>query len=122
MKDLNDLSVHDLAADYKYRGYDRYRAWDQFIFDRYLNPGIDANDFYEVFDTVKPRPLINLKFPADFRPNHFDRLRRCLCEITVRDDGAIKIRWDDGYTGGYYPYQIPEEGRYIKINDEKDGK
>jgi len=122
MKDLNDLSVHDLAADYKYRGYDRYRAWDQLIIDRGLVPGIDAKDFYKIFDATDAYPINETGPKSDLQWTHFDKLYGCRCEMITRDDEVIEIQWENGHYGGYPPCNPPEEGRYIKINDEKDGK
>ncbi len=47
----------DLAADYKYRGMDRARAWDQFVIDRALRPDMDAKEFYRLFDSTGAGPL-----------------------------------------------------------------
>ena len=42
----------DLASDYKARGMDRYRAWGQLVIDKQLNPGMDAKDFYKIYDST----------------------------------------------------------------------
>ena len=118
MKDLNDLSVHDLAADYKYRGYDRYRAWDQLIIDRDLNPGIDVKDFYKIFDSTDAYPITVAGPKSDLHWTHFDNLYGCRCEMITRDDGVIEIKWENGHYGGYPPCNPPEEGRYTELNEE----
>ena len=117
MKDLNDLSVHDLAADYKYRGYDRYRAWDQLIIDRDLNPGIDAKDFYKIFDSTDAYPINESGPKSDLHWTHFDNLYGCRCEMITRDDGVIEIKWENGHYGGYPPCNPPEEGRITELHD-----
>ena len=118
MKDLNDLSVHDLAADYKYRGYDRYRAWDQLIIDRSLNPGIDAKDFYKIFDSTDAYPINESGPKSDLHWTHFDKLYGCRCEMITRDDEVIEIQWENGHYGGYPPCNPPEPGRYKKLDSE----
>lgn len=45
----------DLAAEYKGRGLDKYRAWDQFVIDtimspRYRSEPVDAKEFFGLFD------------------------------------------------------------------------
>lgn len=54
----------DLAADYKARGMDRYRAWDQFVIDRALRPDMDARDFYLVYEAVSAGILKDRIKPA----------------------------------------------------------
>jgi hypothetical protein len=51
---VNQMTANaaDLAADYKARGMDRFRAWDQFVIDRALKPDIDAKTFYATYDRV----------------------------------------------------------------------
>jgi hypothetical protein len=54
----------DLAADYKSRGMSRQRAWSQFVIDRGLRPGMDAKDFYAVYDRVSAFPMARYRNPA----------------------------------------------------------
>ena len=118
ISNFREISVQALAADYKYRGLNRHRAWDQLVIDCGLVPGIDAKDFYKIFDAVEPSPLIKDEPPSDFKPTHFDNYWGCKCEIITRDDGVIEIRWENGHYGGYPPCNPPEEGRYTELHEE----
>ena len=71
IKETNRLTlpVEKLAADYKARGMDKYRAWDQFIIDRALKPEIDAREFYQIFEEVSPN-LIRDGFTGEIVPTH----------------------------------------------------
>jgi hypothetical protein len=51
--DRRKVNAADLAAEYKSRGIDRQRAWSQFVIDRGLNPGIDAKEFYRIYDSLE---------------------------------------------------------------------
>ena len=54
----------DLAADYKARGIKRQEAWSRFVQDKNLSPGMDAADFYKIYDSVSP----DLLKPKSVRP------------------------------------------------------
>lgn len=50
MANLQQFSNSELAGDYKARGIDRQSSYSQFVKDRNLNPGIDAKDFFAIYD------------------------------------------------------------------------
>ncbi|QLE46339.1 hypothetical protein FD723_39710 (plasmid) [Nostoc sp. C052] len=58
MPNLQQFSDSELAGDYKARGIDRQSSYSQFVKDRNLNPGIDAKDFFEIYDQAIAK-LIN---------------------------------------------------------------
>ena len=113
-----DIPIEDLAADYKYRGLKPFLAWDQLIIDRNLCPGINAKDFYNIFERVIAYPLLKNESFEDFKPTHMDTMLNHKCEMITKEDGVINVRWDNGHTGGYPPCYPPEEGRYVKLEEE----
>ena len=86
-------SAYDLAATYKAHGYDRFRAWSQFVIDRQLKPEMDAGDFYKIFDkapamNIVQKTVVSVKTGA-------------LTHI-LQEQGGVERRveiteWADGY-------------------------
>ena len=108
------LGPYSLAADYKARGMDKYRAWNQFIIDRGLKPEIDAKDFYKIYEGVDGVYAHEFKKPDGFIATHHDEYFNRDCQITVDEYGVWSIVWEDGHTGSYPPCNPPEPGRYTK--------
>ena len=50
--DRRKWDVERLVSEYKAQGIPRSSAWSRFVIDRSLSPGIDAKDFYAVWDGV----------------------------------------------------------------------
>ena len=114
-------SASTLAADYKFRSMNKYRAWDQYVIDMGLRPEIDAKDFYAIFEvvTAAPRKIFNRR-PAGFVATHHDTMFDQDCQITVDSCGVWSIVWENGHTGGYPPCNPPEDGRFVEIEDNHD--
>lgn len=53
-RDARNRSVESLVSEYKMRGIDRGSAWSRFVIDRSLSPGMDARDFYAIWDGKQP--------------------------------------------------------------------
>ena len=104
-------SAYALAADFKHRGMDKYRAWDEFVKMRGLRPEIDAREFYEIFGSVSPLPLVT-RTEIDFQPTHYDTLLGMDCQITTDERGVYYIVWADGSTGSNPPTHPPAEPRF----------
>lgn len=108
---INRMKVNaaDLAADYKARGLDRARAWDQFIIDRSLRPEMNAKDFYAIFDKSPAVALNDLPTaaPAEFVPTHrmqFDPNGPSqLVMVTQDPDGMTRTVTETGSRGSYPP-------------------
>jgi hypothetical protein len=47
----------EIIADIKLKTLDQYKAWGLFVVAKQLNPGMDAKDFYKIFQTVTPKSL-----------------------------------------------------------------
>ena len=108
-------SIADMAADYKSRGMDKFRAWDQYIIDMWLKPEINAGEFYDIFNTVTAKSLAPVyERPEGFDATHYDKLLQKDCMITLGRDGVWSIVWENGHTGTYPPCNPPELGRYVK--------
>lgn len=110
----------DLAADYKARGMERHRAWDQLIIDRGLVPGLNAKAFYAIFDSVSPRLLSGEAKQVDFEPTHFDTMFKQQVAIRSDDQGVFFILWADGRTGSNPPFLPPEPERFVSLHSLSD--
>lgn len=54
MRHFTDI---ELAGDYKFRGIERQAAYSAFIRDRNLKPGIDAKEFFAIYDSAIALPI-----------------------------------------------------------------
>jgi len=54
-KNRLEAKPSELAADYRSRGMDRQRAWSEFVKDKGLKPGIDAKEFYRIYDSASSK-------------------------------------------------------------------
>ena len=104
-------SPYALAADFKARGMDKYRAWDEFVKARALRPEISAQEFYGIFGSASPHPLVT-RTEIDFQPTHHDTLLGMDCQVTTDERGVHYIVWADGSTGSNPPMHPPTEPRY----------
>lgn len=110
----------ELAADYKFRGLDKYQAWDSFVIDRGLRPEIDAKGFYLIYSEIVPDDLEKFD-EVDFYPTHLDALLERKCQVTTTEDGAHHIVWDFGMTG-MYPLLYEDEfnRRFLPFDGNKE--
>lgn len=106
---LHDANPADLAADYKARGMDRFRAWDQFIIDRNLEPEMDAQGFYAIYDVITPKPLAGKQAEVDFKATHIYKPTSQQVMVTPRGDGTHEMVFPDGHTGGIPVGGLTEE-------------
>ena len=113
-------SVYAMAADFKYRGMDKYRAWDQYIINTGLKPQIDAKEFYDIFAGVNPEPLCKYELPYGYCPTHRDMFLNQECMITVQD-GYYSIVWDNGHTGSNPGKLSDEPTRFIALTNPPNG-
>jgi hypothetical protein len=94
----------DLAADYKARGMERRRAWDQFVIDRGLKPEMPAREFYSIYDRVTPSLRQEGTGPATGQMTHIVKQTFSDRPIRVRitEDQPGYVAWVDelGGTGG----------------------
>jgi hypothetical protein len=118
---MNPESPHKLAADYKFHGMDKFRAWDQYVIDMGLRPEINAGDFYAIFESVtaSPRQIFNRR-PTGFIATHHDTMFDIDCQITVDSLGVWSIVWENGHTGSHPPCCPPDRDRYIPIEAQND--
>jgi hypothetical protein len=107
-------STYSLAAEYKYQGLDKYKAWDKYIQDKALKPEVDAKDFYAVFERCVAHPIDQVQ-RINFTATHIDKFLGITCQITKDDFGVFNMLWEDGHTGSYPPFHEPESERYVKI-------
>lgn len=105
----------DLAADYKARGMERHRAWDQLIADRGLRPGIDAKAFYALFDSVTACALVGKVETVGFEATHRDTMFGIDVAIRVDAQGVYRMVWANGMTGSQPPFMPPDADRFVAI-------
>lgn len=110
-------NASDLAADYKNRGMNKYRAWDQFVIDRGLKPEMNAKDFYEIFAFTTAKPLVTYTRPLNFNATHFDNYLKKEVSIIQDGLGVFNMVWEDGRTGSNPPIYPPDPDRYIKMEN-----
>ena len=116
--DRRALNVADLAADYKARGMEHHRAWDQLIIDRGLVPGIDAKEFYKIFDSVTPHLYQSEALTVAFQPTHFDTLLDLRVAIRQDDRDIYHLLWESGARGTNPPILPPDPQRFVPIGDD----
>lgn len=105
----------DLAADYKARGMKRHQAWDQLIIDRGLVPGIDAKEFYALFDSVTACVLVGKVERIGFDATHRDTMFGIDVAIRVDESGVYRMVWANGMTGSQPPFMPPDADRFVAI-------
>jgi hypothetical protein len=112
------MNIADMAADYKFRRMNKYRAWDQYVIDCGLKPKIDAAEFYDIFEKVTASSLHVYKLPPDYLPTHYDNILKRECQIKIDHNEVVHIVWSDGHTGSN-PKDFHEQERYITIQEVK---
>jgi hypothetical protein len=110
---LASANAADLAAEYKYRGYEKHYAWDMFVKNRELKPEMNAKDFYALFDSVSAC-AIDKRVTVDFDATHYDNLLKMNCQITELEKW-FEIVWSDGTTGSNPKIYPPEPERFIRL-------
>lgn len=114
-KTFDELTDADLAAFYKFMGYDKFYAWDMYVINRGLNPTIDAKEFYGIFEYVSAAPMPETREEVEFTPTHIDTLTDHKCMIFLLPDGAYQIIWDTGYNGVNPAMYPPEPPRFLPL-------
>ncbi|MBO8161344.1 MAG: hypothetical protein H0Z24_06870 [Thermosipho sp. (in: Bacteria)] len=121
-RDRLTANVGDLIADYKARGFNKYKAWDMYIKDKQLKPEIDAKEFYKLYETVAPKLFKDNEviIKGEIQPTHIlkeknSNIRR---KIQILEEGDNYIRWIDEYgiTGGTAKDSI-EEFKELKTKE-----
>lgn len=106
-----NASPEDLAADYKARGMSSQRAWSEYVRDRALNPGMDAKDFYRIYNAVAPAHLRGETVTIDFAATHVIDFQDGTPTVPVMvtypegPDGIARFVSANGATGGNPPGQ-----------------
>jgi hypothetical protein len=100
----SQYTPEQLAADYKARGVDRQAAYSKFIQDMALSPGMDAKEFFKIFDKVTPKQLKRTVGVEAVEPTHIIRYKDKRftpkkVQITSETDAVVKWVSDIGQTG-----------------------
>ena len=101
------------AAEFKAQKIGRQESWSRWIQITGLNPGMDAKDWYAIYDSAIAYHEC-LSRPADFETTHFDELLQRDVEIKQDARGVYFIRWDDGHTGSNPPCNPPDPQRFTR--------
>lgn len=98
-----NMSAADMAADYKARGMDKYRAWDQFIIDKQLKPGMNAKDFYSIYESVTPKLFKDIEIKGEIKPTHILKEKGIDTpkEVQILENTDDYVKWvtKNGMTG-----------------------
>ena len=114
--DYSSASAYELACDFKFQGMDKYRAWSEFVKVRNLKPEINASEFYSIYEDAEPLPLQQV-VEIDFKPTHYDRLRKMNCQISLDENGVYHLVWKDGSMGTQPPGHPPSPSRFEPLED-----
>lgn len=104
----------DLAAEYKYRGFERHYAWDMFVKERGLRPEMSAGEFYALFDSVTASP-IDKREEVDFEATHMDTMFNVPCQVRDDERGVHYIVWANGLTGSNPPCDTTFAERFVRL-------
>ena len=104
----------DLAAEYKYRGFERHYAWDTFVKERGLRPEMSAGEFYTLFDSVTASP-IDKRAEVDFEATHMDTMFNVPCQVRDDERGVHYIVWANGLTGSNPPCATTFAERFVRL-------
>lgn len=91
----SELGDTELIQRIKSYGVDRSKGWSLFVTARSLRPGIDAKDFYQIFDSVGPNAHTK-QTTVDFDPTHKDENGT---EIMVISRSPTVVKYVLGYGG-----------------------
>lgn len=101
----NDLSDIQLIQRIKsmYPREDKQTLYGRFVQERNLSPGIDAREFYEIYDVVGSDPHIEDR-NVDFKPTHKDKNTGALVMVWLDENGIYHLVTDYGSTGSCPPF------------------
>lgn len=95
--DRATASAEELVADYKYRGINVHKAWDEFVKDRSLRPEINKPKLSAIYATVSPVSLDEV-VDVPFTPTHYSALFG-FTQIKKNAGGWFEILFEGGTTG-----------------------
>jgi len=108
-----DLSDRELVQRIKSYRVDKTRGWGLFVKARNLRPGIDAKEFYKIFDSVNPDPhhtIVSVKF----EPTHISKDTPGLSiMVTSRTPHLVRHIMSYGGTGGTPVREFDRQWRAI---------
>ena len=82
---------------------DKQSLYSRFVQERSLSPGIDAKEFYEIYDMVGSDPHIEDR-EMEFKPTHRDKSTGNLVMVWLDDKGIYRLVTDYGSTGSCPPF------------------
>lgn len=53
----HEADIHTLVDDYKHRGLDQHKAWDEYIKDKRLSPEVDKKEFVKIYENAASIPF-----------------------------------------------------------------
>lgn len=104
----------ELAAEYKYRGFERHYAWDMFVKERGLRPEMNSKEFYALFDSVSASP-IDKPCAVDFEATHMDTMFNVPCQVQDDERGVHYIIWANGMSGSNPPCDTTFAERFVRL-------
>ena len=90
-----------------YPGKDKQSLYGRFVQERNLKPGIDAKEFYEIYDMVGSDLHIEDR-NVDFKPTHKDKNTGALVMVWLDENGIYHLVTDYGGTGTCPPFMFKD--------------
>ena len=106
------LNPYAMAAHFKHLGVKRQESWSRWVQVTSLRPGMDAKDWYKIFDAAEACPLPTQSH-REINATHFDTVRQCDVEIKEDERGIFNMHWADGGYGSNPPCEPPSPDRFI---------
>lgn len=82
---------------------DKQSLYGRFVRERDLKPGIDAKEFYKIYDMVGSNPYIEDR-EMKFEPTHRDKNTGSLVMVWLDDKGIYRLVTDYGSAGSCPPF------------------
>lgn len=86
-----------------YPSEDRNALYTRFVQERNLKPGIDAKEFYEIYDMVGSNLHVEDR-EVEFKATHRDKNTGTLVMVWLDDEGIYRLVTDYGSTGSCPPF------------------
>ena len=107
------MNPYEVASEFKARGIGRQESWSRWVQATSLRPGMDAKDWYAIYDSVAATlPSVRT---VNITATHYDTLIKCSVEIREDAHGVFLMRWADGHTGSNPPSLPPEAPRFVRL-------
>jgi hypothetical protein len=96
-------NAHDVAAHFKALGIGRQESWSRWVQWTQLRPGMNAKDWYKIYDSVSPMLMQMAARPSMGEPTHRITYHygspTKVVRVTRKTNLFVEWIDEDGYTG-----------------------